>query len=154
MKFIFLRHGEASFDAPTDQQRELTDRGIAQVEWLANHLGQLHVSKVFCSPYVRTQQTLKTLLPNRKHIELVEWLTPDTNPAAAMRELQNVSMSLSDQDAVLCVTHQPLISSLISAAIGSSQPMMPSSCAITECELFGSSLAELISVVHPSEHVR
>jgi len=153
MKLLLLRHGEASFDAPSDQQRRLTARGVEQVAWLADHLGHLDLSKVFCSPYTRTQQTLETLLPGRKKVELVEWLTPDTNIKRVIDELQNVTVDLCARDVVLCITHQPLVSNLISKVTGQSQPMMPSSLAELEFEVFAADLVDLIKVVHPSEHV-
>lgn len=68
MQVWVMRHGEAGFNATTDSQRSLTEKGkkmaFAQGQWLAKRLVRQGISldKILVSPYLRTQQTLAELL--------------------------------------------------------------------------------------------
>lgn len=110
MKLWVLRHGEAESHAPSDAQRNLTERGRDEVLRSAAHLIDQPISAIIASPYVRAQQTaelVRTALGVVPEIRTVAWLTPDSNP-------QQVLEKLDTDDTVLLVSHQPLVGNLIS----------------------------------------
>jgi phosphohistidine phosphatase SixA len=59
MKIFVLRHGMTS-EAEADEDRELTDKGVVEVENVLNlRLGELQgVTRIFSSPLKRVKQTL------------------------------------------------------------------------------------------------
>ncbi|MBJ2241072.1 MULTISPECIES: phosphohistidine phosphatase SixA [Pseudomonas] len=110
MKLWVLRHGEAESHAPSDAQRNLTERGREEVLHSAAHLIGLPISAIIASPYVRAQQTaqlVREALGFVPEIRTVSWLTPDGNPLQVLEKLDT-------DDNVLLVSHQPLVGNLIS----------------------------------------
>lgn len=67
MNIWIMRHGEAGFDAPTDSERTLTEKGknaaFLQGKWLGEQCipRNIQFDKILVSPYVRAQQTLTAL---------------------------------------------------------------------------------------------
>ena len=69
MRLLLMRHGKASFNAPTDAQRPLTQSGSAAV------IKQSHkaavpwheFTRLWASPYVRAQQTANLLQQHVAH---------------------------------------------------------------------------------------
>ncbi len=110
---ILLRHGEAGHDAPTDEQRELTERGIRFVRQQATRYAQAlqQIDKVICSPYVRTQQTAKLVRETLADLpyELDSRWIPESPIADAI-----TSLEANAEQNLLIVTHQPLIGYLVS----------------------------------------
>lgn len=119
-----LRHGDASFDAPADSLRELTDYGRDQARKQAAFLKDNNISfdEVWVSPYVRAQQTadevLNLMSSNYKRTE-VEYLTPDSS-------LKKVIKLLTESTAknLLLVSHQPLVSRIV-MDLGGKQILQP-----------------------------
>ena len=110
MKLWVLRHGEAESHAPSDAQRNLTERGREEVLHSAAHLIGQPISAIIASPYVRAQQTaqlVREALGFVPEIRTVPWLTPDGNPLQVLEKLDT-------DDNVLLVSHQPLVGDLIS----------------------------------------
>ena len=110
MKLWVLRHGEAESHAPSDAQRNLTERGREEVLHSAAHLIGQPISAIIASPYVRAQQTaqlVREALGFVPEIRTVSWLTPDGNPLQVLEKLDT-------DDNVLLVSHQPLVGNLIS----------------------------------------
>lgn len=126
--FILARHAQASWDASSDEQRELTCAGRAdlqrQVAIYPHYFSVLE--KVVVSPFVRTLQTAQLLAP---HIEVVEdsRLTPESSVKDAISALEAHWV-----DNLLVVTHQPLIGSLICflehGGTQMPEPVMPGDC--------------------------
>jgi phosphohistidine phosphatase len=132
MDFYFVRHGQASHKAPSDEQRPLTTTGVAHVERLAQVLQQMQVQPdvIYSSPRLRARQTADILagaLGNRVIIseacnfkfnltyafDLVRDLKSD---ASVMFIGHNPSMSMTvnqvsgahvdlDAGAIACVSH-------------------------------------------------
>ena len=110
MKLWVLRHGEAESHAPSDAQRNLTERGREEVLHSAAHLIGQPISAIIASPYVRAQQTaqlVREALGFVPEIRTVSWLTPDGNPLQVLEKLDT-------DDNVLLVSHQPFVGNLIS----------------------------------------
>lgn len=149
MKLWILRHGEAEAHARTDAERNLTERGRAEVLRSAAHLIGQSLNAIIASPYVRAQQTARLVreaLGFVPDIRTVPWLTPEGSP-------EQVLAHLEAEDNVLLVSHQPLVGNLISfLQHGHSrqpQPMYTASLAQLEGEFALAGLMSLVSVKNP-----
>lgn len=149
MKLWILRHGEAEAHARTDAERNLTERGRAEVLRSAAHLIGQPLGAIIASPYVRAQQTARLVreaLGFVPDIRTVPWLTPEGSP-------EQVLTHLDAEDNVLLVSHQPLVGNLISfLQHGHSrqpQPMYTASLAQLEGEFALAGLMSLVSVKNP-----
>lgn len=149
MKLWILRHGEAEAHARTDAERNLTERGRAEVLRSAAHLIGQPLGAIIASPYVRAQQTARLVreaLDFVPDIRTVPWLTPEGSP-------EQVLAHLVAEDNVLLVSHQPLVGNLISfLQHGHSrqpQPMYTASLAQLEGEFALAGLMSLVSVKNP-----
>ncbi len=149
MKLWILRHGEAEAHARTDAERNLTERGRAEVLRSAAHLIGQPLNAIIASPYVRAQQTARLVreaLGFVSDIRTVPWLTPEGSP-------EQVLAHLEAEDNVLLVSHQPLVGNLISfLQHGHSrqpQPMYTASLAQLEGEFALAGLMSLVSVKNP-----
>jgi phosphohistidine phosphatase len=149
VKLWILRHGEAEAHARTDAERNLTERGRAEVLRSAAHLIGQPLGAIIASPYVRAQQTARLVreaLGFVPDIRTVPWLTPEGSP-------EQVLAHLEAEDNVLLVSHQPLVGNLISfLQHGHSrqpQPMYTASLAQLEGEFALAGLMSLVSVKNP-----
>lgn len=149
MKLWILRHGEAEAHARTDAERNLTERGRAEVLRSAAHLIGQPLGAIIASLYVRAQQTARLVreaLGFVPDIRTVPWLTPEGSP-------EQVLAHLVAEDNVLLVSHQPLVGNLISfLQHGHSrqpQPMYTASLAQLEGEFALAGLMSLVSVKNP-----
>lgn len=112
MQLYILRHGEAQAQAPTDQERELTERGRSEVvATLKRAMPELkNVRKILVSPYVRAQQTAAIaadLLTACEQVT-VEALTPSGDPRQVCQYLEK-----SGDETLLLVSHQPLVGTFV-----------------------------------------
>ncbi len=103
-----LRHGEAGPFQINDAARDLTPKGILQIENIRNELPDT-IQVMAVSPYVRAQQTADLVA---KHVSVAkriqsETLTPETKPEDAIHWLEH-----SDATSVLLVSHNPFVSKL------------------------------------------
>ncbi len=112
MKTIWImRHGEASWKADSDQQRELTAGGRQQIASVTEKLALSGAFHVWVSPYLRAQQSSDEFLKNSM-VELVEkreesMITPDSDPAMLVELIE-----ASDFSRLLLVSHMPLVARL------------------------------------------
>ena len=149
MKLWVLRHGEAESHAPSDAQRNLTERGREEVLHSAAHLIGQPISAIIASPYVRAQQTaqlVREALGFVPEIRTVSRLKPDGNPLQVLEKLDT-------DDNVLLVSHQPLVGNLISflqhGHQRQPQPMHTASLAELEGDFPLAGLMSLNSVKNP-----
>ncbi|MGI1677316.1 MAG: phosphohistidine phosphatase SixA [Cellvibrionaceae bacterium] len=117
MKLFVLRHGEAEYSAPTDEERQLTDHGGNEVRSIVEKkLTKLKsVQHIFVSPYVRAQQTaaiVHELLPDIPMTTL-PIITPDGKVSEVLDFLQKENI-----ENVILVSHQPLVGDLVSQMVG------------------------------------
>ena len=124
MKIYLLRHGEAEPHAATDRNRQLTARGRDDVRQVITDIAAelRDVSLVIASPYVRAQQTadiaydvIAVAGQVQIHRETSEALVPDAFLTDFFAMLQQCSV-----DAVLLVSHQPLVGKIVEQLCGKS----------------------------------
>lgn len=145
MRLLLLRHGEAGFNAPSDQQRQLTDNGRLQLQQMLRRNAAVlaGAERIIHSPYVRTCETAD-LVRQVQPAELLplKLLTPDSPP-------QRVLDWLAEQtdEVLLLVTHQPLIGLLVSLLCEGNltrpEPMLPGAMAIIELTFPAAGLGQL-----------
>ncbi|BBB26412.1 phosphohistidine phosphatase SixA [Amphritea japonica] len=149
MRLLLLRHGEAGFNAISDEQRSLTESGRLRVlQMLKAHQPLLEgVERIIHSPYLRTCQT-SDLVREVKPVEMLSLsqLTPESPPQ------QVIDWLTQQPDAVLMlVTHQPLIGDLVSLLCAGNlsrpEPMLPGSMAVIELEFPAAGLGTLQHLV-------
>ncbi|MDR6179231.1 phosphohistidine phosphatase [Pseudomonas sp. SORGH_AS 211] len=110
MRLWLLRHGEAEARAPSDEVRELTAAGRAEVLRSAMQLQNAEPRLILASPYVRAQQTaalVRQQLGWSGEVRSVAWATPDGEPERALAEL-----ALLEVEELLLVTHNPFVGEL------------------------------------------
>lgn len=124
-EIFIVRHGEASWEAESDAERNLTERGIAQADcaarFLAGNVAQMN--RIFVSPYTRAQQTAIPILKafSKDIGETARWLVPSTTAAQTLEGFAVAFASELEQEdgegyknkACVFVSHQPLVSSLV-----------------------------------------
>lgn len=147
MKLIIMRHGQASWSAPSDQERPLTDAGRAEVERTARKLKTHPIDRILASPYLRAQQTAEIVsgilgCP----VETLDCITPDDSPKAAMD-------ALPDSGNVLIASHMPLVSALTGLLCEGSYSSGPGfytgNAAVLELDMPGPGMASLKEMVTP-----
>lgn len=113
MKLFVMRHAQASFNAPSDRERPLTESGIEKTkELLALHVEDLaSVNMLWSSDLLRAQQSA-ALVAEALGFKVSEksCLTPDGQISHVLSELQG----LHPEDTLLLVSHQPLVGELVS----------------------------------------
>ncbi|MCB1614433.1 MAG: histidine phosphatase family protein, partial [Pseudomonadales bacterium] len=114
MKLFLMRHGEASWDAASDYDRRLTERGgqqvLAQAEKLVREMQA--INRVFTSPIVRARQTCDLYLDAIAYqgtVSQVDWLRHETSAGKAIEALYT-TLGNDFQGEVILFSHQPLAS--------------------------------------------
>ncbi|MDN3680577.1 phosphohistidine phosphatase SixA [Vibrio tapetis subsp. quintayensis] len=130
MKVFIMRHGEAEMFASRDSERELTQRGIDQsllVAKACSKQGHQTFDLVLVSPYIRAQQTWKTISQvfsaKDGRVETCDDITPygDSEDVydyvCALAETQSL-------ESILLVSHLPLVGYLTSEFVTDMPPPM------------------------------
>lgn len=154
MHLWILRHGKAEPHRADDASRALVERGrheaAAAGRWLAANGPR--PQRVLCSPYVRARQTAEAALEAlpELQIELVDWLVPDAQPMTVVKHLSAIFDS-----PLLLVSHQPLVSDLLSVLLrgepGAGPVLGTASLAELELPLVAPGYGELRSLRHAPE---
>ncbi|NLX50403.1 MAG: phosphohistidine phosphatase SixA [Methanospirillum sp.] len=128
MDLYVLRHGKAERTAPgeDDAVRNLTEKGQRDARRLGRWMRDrdLAIDLVATSPYVRARETAVLVLqgdPAPPPIETWDELRPDGEVEAVLARLE----AFDPSGAVLIVGHEPLLSSLASAAMGGGRIRLP-----------------------------
>ncbi|GAA4872377.1 phosphohistidine phosphatase SixA [Ferrimonas pelagia] len=148
-----MRHGEASFDAPTDPQRELTVLGQQQSRAMAEHYfaDWQTVDLVLISPYVRTDQTwqqIAAILPQPVPVQILEELVPEADPEYASDVVIATAQVLGARR-VLVVSHMPLLGYLLAELVPGQIPAMFTTSAVAKITL--DEAATLVERLAPHE---
>ncbi|MDX1319341.1 MAG: histidine phosphatase family protein [Oceanospirillum sp.] len=153
MRLVLFRHGEAGV-AARDFDRCLTDSGVADVRKVACYIAdQLSGATAHVSPYMRARQTCSEIERNAElqSCHELSLITPEDSP-------QQVIDWLNEQPSdrpLLLVTHQPLVSRLISLLVDGHDmgfyPMATASVTVLEADVWGAGLARLDAVVHAAD---
>lgn len=152
MELFILRHGQATPQLTTDEARELTAKGRADVarviEASASDIGDL--LHIWVSPLVRAQQTAEIAGALVGHTQFctTELLTPEAQPEELFQQLQQ-----SECERLLLVSHQPLVGKLVDMLCGSApgyHPMDTSSIACVKVEVVAPGMGQLLWLRHSS----
>lgn len=146
MKIFIMRHAQATFSAPSDRERPLTESGIKKTqELLSLHKDDLaSVTVIWSSDLLRAQQTA-ALVNKQLAVQVIEksCLVPDGQINEVLAELQ----ALNVRDTLLIVSHQPLVgelvSYLVSGNIYQAHPFTTSEVLALEFDYHGPSMATL-----------
>jgi phosphohistidine phosphatase len=145
---FIMRHGQAESVAPTDAQRPLTSLGMQQaLESAVENLAFVEFDYVFVSPFLRAQQTWQQVQKadvSSKHIETVEWITPDVPTQPALDHLVQLP---GDKLNILLVCHQTFAGRLATHLIdGHAQGMHLDVAAVVkiETEVFAGGCGTLV----------
>ena len=133
MKLIIMRHGQASWSAPKDSLRPLTETGRAEVQRTATQLGAYGLERILASPYLRAQQTAEIVAEHLGlSVETIQHVTPDGSPSRAIEQLP-------ESGNTLIVSHMPLVSGLTELLCSGSPyggPGFGTACAaVLDCEI-------------------
>ena len=139
MQVFVLRHGQAEAQITTDEARNLTDRGRADVaESIHRSLTELtQVQEIWASSLVRAQQTaliaqeILSAHGTKLKLRTTDLIVPEGNPAELFDALQ-----ATDHQSLLLVSHQPFVGNFLDIFCGSargSHSMDTSSLALVEC---------------------
>lgn len=121
VRIFIMRHGEAESLYVEDRERQLTKRGITQVDgsahWLKHHyFYDCNIDLAFVSPYVRAQQTFQCLSESLvvDQQETCGDITPDGQPNI-MHDFIDASIQMQLEQGtkpsnILIVSHMPFVS--------------------------------------------
>ena len=126
MIITIWRHGEAGL-AVTDQQRELTIRGRADVARGSQTFLQLCKQRqlpapdcIFQSPYTRTRQTAEILATAFARADIISQpaLEPGSQTSRVESVLEQVLAKPNAPEHLVLVSHQPLVTYLVDHWVG------------------------------------
>jgi len=139
MQLFLMRHGEAGFDAPSDRERELTETGRIQTNFMANWLTKQvsHFDLVIVSPYLRAQQTwqaVSTHLPKPR-----KWLVNDDDiiPSGDPKMAIDIVLAYAEQykaDNVLVISHMPILGFMVSELVPNMEPPLFATSAVVHID--------------------
>lgn len=156
MKLYLLRHGEAGFNAPSDEQRSLTSAGLQQLHLMLEGFSQKHkLSRVIHSPYRRTCETaakvseLQAVYQTEITLEADSRLVPEGRPQQVIDHLAELSL-WEDIDGLMLVTHQPLIGYLTCLLchghLQQPEPLLPGELVELVLDVPAAGLANLVNI--------
>jgi phosphohistidine phosphatase len=164
--FVILtiwRHGEAA-DAPSDYERELTasgredlHKGVLCLQDACSVRGLSDPTHVFYSPWVRTAATASIIgnVVREAQLESADALAPGVDLASVDTLLEGPCLSGAQDDHVLLVSHQPLVSRLIDHYLGGRgrvPPLSPAGFCTLLLSTPGAGCAELLFWALPPEY--
>ena len=106
MQLYLLRHANADTIAARDDDRPLSEKGLAQAEKVARFCQEqgLEASFILSSPILRADQTARALAKRlRSKLVIVPWLACGMRPEEALKEL----LAYAHESAVFLVGHEP-----------------------------------------------
>ncbi|WP_272572489.1 phosphohistidine phosphatase SixA [Providencia sp. PROV258] len=147
MQVYIMRHGDAAIQAASDAARPLTQKGkdesVLMAQWLQNQ--GVKIDCVLVSPYLRAEQTREVVsqhlnIPSK--FEVLEQLTPGGNAVFVADNIRD--LAVIGANAILVVSHLPLVGYLVSELCPHKEPPMFTTSTIACIE---------IDVAHQKSHV-
>jgi phosphohistidine phosphatase len=139
MLLYLLRHADADTSAPTDDQRALSEKGIAQAQKVTRfcEAQDIRPSLILSSPVLRAHETAKPVADTlRAELIVVPWLACGMRPQTALDELR----AFRTQDSVMLVGHEPDFSEFAAHLLGLPTPtaisIRKASLTLLEFDLF------------------
>lgn len=153
MLLDLLRHGEALPLAESDRERPLSPAGAAAVDALRVRLlaDGWRPGRAFTSPLRRARETAERVLAGLPvPAEVMEALTPDTDPEESLEALAEALAGPAPGEHVLVVSHQPLLGRLVHRLTGTAHPLTPGTLLRIECDApLHPGTARVQLVLHP-----
>jgi len=138
MRLFIARHGEASFDAPSDRDRSLTPNGHEVTKGvLERNVEELRkIDIIWSSDLRRAQETAAIYSDELKvAVDIKRFLTPDGDPKRIIKEIN----ALDNETQLLIVSHQPLVGEFVSLLceghVYKAHPYNTSEIVVIECEI-------------------
>ncbi|MBO2657918.1 phosphohistidine phosphatase SixA [Shewanella algae] len=141
MQLFLMRHGEASFEAPSDRERMLTDAGRLHTTQMSNWLND-SVSAfdlVLVSPYLRAQQTWQELgkhFPEPRKWMVLDELVPSADPEMAASLVKAYAEQFK-ADKVLVIGHMPLLGYMVSELVAGIEPPLFATSSVALIDVHG-----------------
>ncbi len=135
MQLYLLRHADADTVAAHDDDRHLSDKGIAQTQRAARFCEAHEVvpKLILTSPIRRAHQTAKLVAEHlRVEMKIVRWLACGAQPSAVLEELQKYD----EHKSVMLVGHEPDFSHITAHLIGAGKDAVHvRKCSLTSIEI-------------------
>ena len=149
MKLYFLRHAEASYDAPSDDVRPLTPHGIERTRTAARVLRKLNIAPqhIFSSPRVRAQQTAEIVA---RELGVDVEISEEVNFGFSIESVLTLLGGVGDDvDEVMFVGHNPSMSEVVSELTGAELSLRKSGLARVDVSSATSLDGELVWLIAP-----
>lgn len=154
MQLFIMRHGQANPHGDNDSHRELTEDGFLEAQKMARWINRSNISftQVFVSPYIRAQQTAKTLtseLNCKPSIKTLNFITPSGNAQQIHDYIDGLS-GIDKTDNILFVSHMPVVSYLVAELTADSQAPIFQTAAIAHIDYDTEKMkGELVKLTSP-----
>ncbi len=148
MKLYFVRHAEASYDAPTDHDRPLTARGEERMKRAADVLRRLDlgVSRLYSSPRLRAHSTAKIVA---RALGLAVEVREELNFSFNVADVARLTAVLQPHQNVMFVGHNPSLSDIVRAMTGAMVDMKKGGLARIDIPEPGAHHGELVWLIAP-----
>jgi phosphohistidine phosphatase len=149
MKLYFLRHAEASYDAPSDEARPLTPHGIERTQTAARVLRKLNIAPqyIFSSPRVRAEQTAEIIA---KELGVDVEISEEVNFGFSIESVVALLGQVGDDvDEVMFVGHNPSMSEVVSELTGAELSLRKGGLARVDVSSARSLDGELVWLIAP-----
>ncbi|RYY75314.1 MAG: phosphohistidine phosphatase SixA [Gammaproteobacteria bacterium] len=149
MQIFVLRHGQAEPQQTTDEARNLTERGRAEVfsNIARSSVDLRELKEIWSSSLTRAQQTahiVRDILSAQGSdilIKTTDLIAPESEPSILFESLQKANLP-----SVLLASHQPFVGKFLDLLCGKplgTYSMDTSSLALVECEIVAAGCGEL-----------
>ena len=153
MKIFIMRHAQASFSAPSDRDRPITELGITRTKnlLLTKNDQFSDVNLIWCSDLLRAIQTA-SLVTDALTLEAVEktFLSPDGSVKQVVEALQRIE----SEACLFIVSHQPLVGELVSFLVNgnvhNAHPYTTSEILELELDVVAAGMARITKQYLPS----
>ena len=152
MQCVLVRHGEAGWDAPSDEQRALTLVGEHHVTLAANWLAdQWQPDLLIHSPFIRARQTADVFLSRYPGLQRRQ--SDSLQPEVTLAELEALMLS-ANAERLLLVGHNPQLSRALRWFCGEdiNEVMAPASMALIDTPVIAQHTGRLQWLRHAPEY--
>jgi phosphohistidine phosphatase len=136
MLVCVMRHGEAETNTSTSDEKRLTERGVSEVKkvlQLARKMGTT-INVIASSPLARAKDTAEIA----KRIFKADYVTTNSlEPEGSPEEIYEELSKYNPDDVVLLISHQPLVSKLLSDILGAETRIAFSTATLAMIEVSG-----------------
>ena len=117
MRLFFIRHGKASYDAASDEQRPLLPEGIEQAQDVGRILKAMDVRpvKIYTSPRLRAKETAEQI---GNALNISPEITEACNFEFNLNKAMKLTAGFGDDVDIVFVGHNPSMSDTVTEATG------------------------------------